>query len=81
MSCIDPSDPLTGALRLLADGPQPVELLPPEGLEELRQLQWVMGDTMVELTGIGWHHAGPTKQGLLDGQPSHTGPSRDLTCV
>jgi hypothetical protein len=65
MSCIEPSDPATEALRLLADGPKPAELLPPDGLAQLRELRWVMGDNVVELTGIGWYHAGPTKRGLL----------------
>ena len=65
MACLEPSDELTEALRLLADGPQPVDLVPPDGLAELRDLQWVMGETVVELGGIGWYHAGPTKRGLL----------------
>jgi hypothetical protein len=65
VSCIKPSAPLTEALRLLADGPQPADLLPPNGLYELREMHWVMGETVVELTGIGWYHAGPTKRGLL----------------
>jgi len=65
VSCIDPSDSLTETLRLLADGPKPAVQLPVAGLDQLRQLQWVMGDRLVELTGIGWYHAGPVKGGLL----------------
>ena len=65
VSCIEPSDPLTEALRLLADGPKPAVQLPEAGLAQLRRLQWVMGDNLVELAGIGWYHAGPIKRGLL----------------
>ena len=65
MSCLEPSDSLTETLLLLADGPKPDELLPADGLDELRQLQWVIGDEVVEMAGIGWHHAGPMKGGLL----------------
>ncbi|MDF1597804.1 MAG: hypothetical protein P1T08_17125 [Acidimicrobiia bacterium] len=65
MFCIEPSAPLTETLRLLAEGPKPVEQLPVAGLDQLRLLQWVMGDTVVELTGIGWYHAGHVKGGLL----------------
>ena len=72
MSCIEPSDPLTEALRLLATGPQPADLLPPDGLADLRELRWVMGDEAVELAGIGSYHTGSTKRGLV-------GSSRALT--
>ena len=65
MSCVEPSAPLTEALRLLADGPKPVGQTPVAGLDELRRLQWVMGETVVELAGIGYYHAGPMKGGLL----------------
>ena len=44
---------------------KPADLLPPDGLAQLRELRWVMGDTVVELAGIGWYHAGPTKRGLM----------------
>lgn len=52
MSCIEPTDLITETLRLLADGPKPAVQLPESGLDQLRQLQWVMGDPVVELTGI-----------------------------
>ena len=65
MSCIESSDRLTEALRLLANGPQPADLLPPDGLAELRELRWVMGDEVVELAGIGYCHTGSKKGGLL----------------
>lgn len=65
ISCIEPSAPLTEALRLLADGPKPAVQLPEEGLDELRQLRWVMGGKVVELTGIGWYHTESRKRGLL----------------
>ncbi len=53
MSCIDPSDPLTEALRLLATGPKPADLLPPDGLAELRELRRMIRDEMVDLAEIG----------------------------
>jgi hypothetical protein len=65
VSCIDPSDPITETLQFLADGPKPAVQLPAAGLDQLRQLSWVVGDTVVELTGIGWYHTGPVKGGLL----------------
>lgn len=58
VSCIEWSEPLTEAHRLLATGPQPADLLPPDCLAQLRDLRWVMGDEVVELAGIGWYHAG-----------------------
>ncbi len=65
MSCIEPSADLAEALRLLATGPQPADLLPPDGLAELRELRWVMGDEVVELAGIGYYHTGSRNGGLL----------------
>lgn len=65
VSCIEPSDPLTEALRLLATGPKHADWLPPDGLAQLRELRWVMGDTVVELAGIGSFHPDGKRGGLL----------------
>lgn len=64
MSCIEPSDSLTEALRLPATGPKRADQLPPDGLAQLRELRWVMGDEVVELAGIGYYHTGSKKGGL-----------------
>jgi hypothetical protein len=40
--------------------------LPSNLLDQLRQWGWVLGSERLELTGIGWYHAGNTKPGLLD---------------
>ena len=65
MSCIEPSADLSEALRLLAGGPQLADLLPADGLAQLRELRWVMGVEVIELAGIGCYHSGPVKGGLL----------------
>ena len=65
MSCV-PIDPdLRTLLERLAVERVPTSQVPADLLDQLRIWGWVIGHDRLELTGIGWHHAGPTKRGLL----------------
>ena len=70
MSCVPIPDPHRQVLDLLRDGPRRqsdleqrigVDLTGPVG--ELREWGWVFGD--LELSGVGWYHAGHRPGGIL----------------
>ena len=65
MSCVPIDERLRTLLARLITERVPASEIPADLLDQLRIWGWVIGHDRLELTGIGWHHAGPTKRGLL----------------
>lgn len=70
MSCVPIPDPHRKILDLLRNGPQHLTDLEQttgtdltEPVAELRAWGWVFGD--LELSGVGWYHAGLRAGGIL----------------
>jgi hypothetical protein len=65
MSCVPVDEQLRTLLIRLASERVPANEIPTDLLDQLRAWGWVMGQDRLELTGIGYYHAGTVKRGLL----------------